>query len=208
MEWDTVFKIVCTVIASIGGIGAIIVAISKFLSEKIAERLQAKYQHNLTMTLEQFKSELTHKIYVTKSQYDLEVDLFRKLSKAFFQLLVVFAGIIECDKKGKNQNPNTNDIKGTVIRLIEKASDAQDILYENSIFIPVDIYQRYDKLNDRMNELFWTYYNKYFDQLKQGGSAHEIVTPEERTTYMSIKEELISINDSVREYLHTLHIVN
>ena len=43
MSWETAFRIIFSAVVSAGGIGAIIVGVTKFSANKIADRLSAKY---------------------------------------------------------------------------------------------------------------------------------------------------------------------
>ena len=47
MDWNDIWKIVLTIVASFGGIGGIILAVVKFSSGIIAERLSQKYELKL-----------------------------------------------------------------------------------------------------------------------------------------------------------------
>ncbi|MEG2014069.1 MAG: hypothetical protein RR063_12875, partial [Anaerovoracaceae bacterium] len=77
--WQTVFAI----IGSVGGAGVIIAAVVKFSSDKIAERLSAKYQLKLDKELEAFKGRLDRKNYVSRVRFDAEFAIYRELSQVF-----------------------------------------------------------------------------------------------------------------------------
>ena len=48
MNWDTVFKIVLSIVGSVGGAGAIIAFAVKFSANLIADKLKKKYELETT----------------------------------------------------------------------------------------------------------------------------------------------------------------
>ena len=73
------------IILSMGGAGAIIMSVSSFLANKIATRLEQKYKLRIDKELEAYKAGLTQRSYVTKVQFDIEFEVYRKLSKGMYQ---------------------------------------------------------------------------------------------------------------------------
>lgn len=107
MEIDVVLKIASTIIVSLGGTGAIIVSLANFLANKIAMRLENKYQFKLDKELEQYKSNLEQRIYVTKTQFDIQLELYRNITNQIYHFLVVlYTTINEQDYPRKEEiNP-------------------------------------------------------------------------------------------------------
>ena len=54
MNWDTVFKIVLSIVGSVGGAGAIIAFVVKFSANLIADKLKKKYELETTKKLEEY----------------------------------------------------------------------------------------------------------------------------------------------------------
>ena len=75
------------IILSMGGAGAIIMSVSSFLANKIATRLEQKYKLRIDKELEAYKAGLTQRSYVTKVQFDIEFEVYRKLSKGMFEFI-------------------------------------------------------------------------------------------------------------------------
>ena len=88
MELQQVWVTASAIIASVGGSGAIICAVAKFFSDRIANRLEAKFQQKLEKEMEEYKTQLENKRYITQTQFDVEFEIYRKISKAFFELFV------------------------------------------------------------------------------------------------------------------------
>ena len=93
------------IILSMGGAGAIIMSVSSFLANKIATRLEQKYKLRIDKELEAYKAGLTQRSYVTKVQFDIEFEVYRKLSKGMFEFISTLYTTIEekhyPKKKGK-----------------------------------------------------------------------------------------------------------
>ena len=86
MSWADIWKIILAALASVGGVAGLIVLAIKFASNIIAERLSQNYELKLQKELEAFKSTLTKKEYVSKARFDAEFNIYRELSKAFFNM--------------------------------------------------------------------------------------------------------------------------
>ena len=83
MSWEDICKIILAALASVGGVAGLIVLAVKFASNIIADRLSQKYEIKLQKDLEEFKSNLSKKEYVSKTKFDKEFSLNRELSSAF-----------------------------------------------------------------------------------------------------------------------------
>lgn len=88
--WQTVLSI----IVSVGGAGFIISAVVKFSADKIALRLEAKYQLKLDKELEIFKSKLDNSNLISRALFEKEFaiyqDLIYKLYDAFPHLQIAY----------------------------------------------------------------------------------------------------------------------
>lgn len=56
MSWADIWKIILAALASVGGVGGLIILVIKFSSNLIAERLSQKYQLSLQKELEKYKA--------------------------------------------------------------------------------------------------------------------------------------------------------
>ena len=72
IDWHRVAEIALTCIASVGGIGVIIIGVVKFCGDRIADRLSQKYQLQMDKEIERYKSELSKKEYVSKTRFETE----------------------------------------------------------------------------------------------------------------------------------------
>ena len=82
MSLNDILKIALMIIGCFGGVGAIVSATVEFTSEKIAERLEKKYELRLNKELEDFKNKLENKSYVSKTRFDTEFNIYRQLSES------------------------------------------------------------------------------------------------------------------------------
>lgn len=128
-------------VISAGGIGAIVVGVIKFSSTAIAESLSKKYELKLNKELERYKAGVNNKIYISKTKFDTEFQLYRQLSKSFTdmvkqteQLFPLFTKDTQNDyEKYKSQHDKTLD--AIIV--------AQDELYESAAFISADLYNSF-----------------------------------------------------------------
>lgn len=103
MDFTEAFKIASVIIVSLGGAGVIIVALISFVSNKIVKRLEDKYQLKLDKELETYKATLARNTYVTKNQFDLELEIYRKITTGVFEFIVALNTTIEKEDYPRNE---------------------------------------------------------------------------------------------------------
>lgn len=84
---DKIWEIVLAVIAGLGGIGVVFGAVVYFTSKFIAERLQKKYDLKLNEEFEKYKAKIDNKTYISKTKFDAEFNIYRRLSKVFLDFV-------------------------------------------------------------------------------------------------------------------------
>ena len=156
---EETLKIILSVIGAAGGVGAIIWLALTFSIKRIADRLETKYQHKLDKELENYKSELQKEIdklnfklenknHISKVLFDIKIDVYKKLSEAFFDLVVCANTLIPpglsmvLADKDKQEEKEREDFAN----LNKAALKAQDILNSNIPFITEEQYAKYDEL--------------------------------------------------------------
>lgn len=118
------------IILSMGGAGAIIMSVSSFLANKIATRLEQKYKLRIDKELEAYKAGLTQRSYVTKVQFDIEFEVYRKLSKGMFEFIsTLYTTIEEKHFYAKRTIGRMRHING---QLPEKYGGSSTAVYENA----------------------------------------------------------------------------
>lgn len=209
MSWEDVWKIGLTIIGSFGGIAVVVGAIVKYMSEIIAKRLEEKYSHKLTKALEKYKSGLENKSYISKAKFDVEFNIYRELSKAFFELvkdisIMIPSGFIkriaDKDKRKEYENKTYDLAKNSIC-------NARSVLYQNAPFISQDIYEKYDEIL-RLSYL-------QIDAFEQRWNAGYLASQEEKETFSAedysrtseINQKIMVVNNDIREYLSTLDIL-
>lgn len=144
MDFTEAFKIASVIIVSLGGAGVIIVALISFVSNKIVKRLEDKYQLKLDKELETYKATLARNTYVTKNQFDLELEIYRKITTGVFEFIVALNTTIEKEDYPRNEgtSPDKKIEKEFYIyrKMTIKASNLQELLYANAAFIPKQLY--------------------------------------------------------------------
>lgn len=83
MNLQNVLQIAIAIIASIGGAGAIICAVVKYVSDRIADRLQKRYQLEIDKKLETFKANIEQTAHVRKTHFDKEFATYEELCAKF-----------------------------------------------------------------------------------------------------------------------------
>ena len=209
MDWNDIWKIVLTIVASFGGIGGIILAVVKFSSGIIAERLSQKYELKLQKELEKYKSGLDNKIYITKTKFDAEFELYRNLSSSFFEAVKAVTTMIPA---GYATYPaDEEDRKKYEDELYNKASSAtviaQDILCRNIAFIPKELYEKYNEILGLCRQQVGRFEDRWNVNYMVSQAEKERFSPEDFKCSREILTKFYSLNDDLREYLSKLDII-
>ena len=210
MQWNDIWKIVFGAISALGGFSAIFVATIKFSSNIIAKKLEEKYSLKLSKELEKYKINLDNKSYITRTKFDIELNIYRELSKHFFEMVKNINALIPygytkvlADKKAQKEVDNENFKKS-----IESIVAAQDCLNSNAAFIPEDIFNCYDELL-KISRIQTDVFSARWDVLylaPQDEKEHLSFDDYKRTG--ELNEKFQALNQNIRAYLSKLDIID
>ena len=130
-------QVVTTIVAGIGGIGVVFVAVVKFSSNIIAKRLEERYSLKMNKELEEYKSRLDNKTYISKTKFDTEFGIYRDLSKAFFKMvrdvsIMIPIGVASYPANEEAKKEYENNLYKAAVK---SCVAAQDVLSANVPFI-------------------------------------------------------------------------
>ena len=206
---NQVWKIVLEVVAAIGGIGVIFTAVIAFSSKFIADRLQKKYDIRLNEELESYKAGLENKKYISKTKFDAEFQLYKNLSKCFFDAVKTISVMIP---QGYAKAPADKDVKKKVQEEYYMAAftaviAAQDELNSNVAFIPERFFDSYEEIR----KLCMLQLDEFEKRWDVGYLAdQEVKETFSRDAYNrtgEINENFKRLNNEIREYLETLDVL-
>lgn len=174
MRWEDILKIVATAIASVGGAGAIIWALSSFFGKmwanKILEKQKAEFQKDieeyknaLSCELENVKATNEKLTYISKSQYDLEISSIKSLTQASSKVLLMCFSIVPYNKELlKNESEiiarHDNHCQNFMISM----NSFMDIYGSSLAFVEKDISKLFDKFLSLCRDLF-DFYDRVYD---------------------------------------------
>ena len=209
MSWSDVVRIVMTAIASVGGIGVIIVWIIKFLANKIAERISKNFQETLDEKLEKYKSELSKKEYVSKTKFDTEFILCRELSSAFAEMVKCVCILIPSGltKVPSDKKERLNYEKKCYESACPAFIKAQDTLNANIPFITEDIYEGYKELLGLAHMQLNEYTQRFVVTDLRPQSEKESFSDKAYARTEELTQKWIKLNQKIREYISTLDVM-
>lgn len=158
MEIAEIWQIAGAIIISAGGAGVVIVGIFKFLSEKIAEKLSAKYQLKLDEELEKYKSRLDRKNYVSQVRFDKEFSVYTDLSEKGISAVFSTADIIHL----LNSSRSPADFEEQKKDIVDKYNIANRALQQYAPFMNETLYALYKDMfcKFRIFLNFYTYWER------------------------------------------------
>lgn len=204
-----IIAIATSIIISVGGSGVIICALANFISERIAKRIDGKYQQRFEQEFEKYKSIMEYRRYISKTQFDNEYQIYKQLSKAFFSVAVKLSSFAYKRIGNRIISIEEDDIISMeeVSRIISVNSTAQNFLFENAPFIPEEIYNEYLALNELANTLFWGIIARIKEYEAECVEINKIITEDEIGMSEYFQNRLNDVNKKVRKYLETLTII-
>ncbi len=209
LSWDDIWKILVSVLVSLGGISGIIVFVVKTSADQIVKRLEASYALKLDKELEKYKVVLENKNYISKTKFDVEFSIYRELSKSFSDAVKAVSIMIPAgyttvpadseDRKKYEENNYQNALNAVVI--------AQDTLKSNIPFISKDIYEAYKDILSNCNMQITT----FADRWNVGIIGHEFgkstLTTEDYKRTREINQKFDSLNEKIRDYIAKLDVI-
>lgn len=206
---DKILKIVLAVLASFGGISGIFYLVVKKSSEIIAERLKKKYDLKLNEELERYKANIDNKIYISKTKFDAEFDIYRRLSKVFFDLvknisILIPVGVVylPVDQEKQRQLDNENYLAAKKSYII-----AQVELISNAPFIPERFYNEYKNIQKLCKEQLDEFDLRSIPSLSTQ-EEKETISKNARKITTDINVKFKNLNNEIREYLNSLDVID
>ena len=210
MSWADVGQIAVASIVSAGGIGAIIIGVVKFSANRIADMLFQKYEMKLQKELEKYKSGLDNKIYISKTKFDVEFNLYRQLSNAYFEMVRTITIMIPAGYATYPADPNER--KEYETKLYETASKAtfvaQDILNSNIPFIPEEIYEKYEEIRKLCCEQLGVFEERWDVLYIAPQKEKETFSRDDYKRSREIRDKFKLLNMDVRNYLAKLDVID
>lgn len=210
MDLFQVLSIATACIVSAGGVGGIAIAVIKFSSNIIAERISAKYENKLEQALEKYKTELSKKEYVSQVKFDAEFEIYRTLSKEFSTAVKNISLMIpdgmsyfpaDEDKRKEYENNNYVNANNAIVM-------AQDALYANGAFISEDLYNKYNEILALCGQQLNAFQRRYNVLYFASQEKKESYTDKEYERTTTIKEKWLELNNCVREYISKLEVID
>ncbi|HBF66359.1 MAG TPA: hypothetical protein DDW34_12270 [Clostridium sp.] len=192
MDLTAVIGIASSVIVSVGGAGAIIISVATYLTNRIAIRLEDKYQLKLDKELEQYKAVLEQRTYVTKKQFDIELEIYRNLTKGIFEFIVVLNTTMNVeDYPRKDLSCPVQKLKEETSifnKMVVKAASLQELLYSNAGFMPKQLFDECKALIELTTDQFWIYNNRFHKYLDGEICQEERITDADREVFDTIEK--------------------
>lgn len=210
MSWADIWKIILAALTSVGGIAGLVVLAVKFASNIIAERLSKKYEIKLQKDLEEYKSNLSKKEYVSKTKFDTEFSLYRELSSAFADMvkaisILVPSGYVRVPADLEARRSLEARHFDAAVPAVEKA---QDTLNANIPFIPETIYSGYYEIL----KLAYLQLGEYEDRFVVTDFRHkkekETFSQEAYARTREMADKWRTLNSTIREYISTLDVMD
>ena len=207
--WDMILKVALTILGSVGGIGAIFVAVTKFSSDIIAERLSKKYEIKLNKEFEKYKSSLENKNYISKTKFDTEFSIYRELSITFSDMtkyisILIPVGYTTYPYGEEQKKEYDKDIYNNALTAVVKA---QDSLYSNIPFIPEEIADGYTEILGLCNIQLRVFERRWCVTILDTYENKSTFDRKDYERTEEINKKLKELNKKIRNYLSTLDVL-
>ena len=214
MSWQDILNIIATAIASVGGAGAIVWALSSFFGKMWANKLLEKQKAEYQKDIEEYKSALSCELenvkatnekltYISKIQYDIEISAIRELTRASHQVLMMCFSIIPFDEVTlKKTQEIINRNQKHYNNFVKSFNSFMDVYGSSLPFIEDKISKLYDKFIVLCREQFDCYNQAFNPQL---GIPKNYVNSLYKKD-AEIDETYYSAINAIKEYLKKIKV--
>lgn len=177
MTWEAVFQAVTLIVCSLGGGSAIMLAVTKWGSELLMAKIKgdieqqykkemADYEKQLTDSTAKLNALLQSSTYITQKQYDLEMEIYKEVWKALFDLMACKKWVDDLkilnpqSTNVSNENSLRDQRKERYLILTNKLNDYQKIADENAPFYQKNVYVTMQEIAlefQKINSIFLKY---------------------------------------------------
>ena len=134
MDWNEIWKIVLGIITSIGGIGIIIIAISKYLGKIFADKYLEIIKKDFEKEVEKYKTGLDiHKSVILRYS-DVQFEQYSKLWASLYDLKISADKLWE-NASDRNLETFAKQLKSSKIQIEKAGLFIEDTDYENLLKI-------------------------------------------------------------------------
>lgn len=126
MTWDNIFKLLLSMLVSVGGAGFLILALSNWLGKIWAKKINDEYKANLDKEIESYKSELE----------SIRNDYQRFASKKFMIIEETWLAMHSIVDEMTIYNPNHNNYLSEIINVVTRYCR---VINRNSLFFSDEI---------------------------------------------------------------------
>lgn len=134
MDWNEIWKIVLGIITSIGGIGIIIIGLSKYLGKIFADKYLEKIKKDFEKEVEDYKTGLDIHKSVTLRYSDAQFEQYSKLWASLYDLKISADKLWE-SASDRNLETFTRQLKSSKIQIEKAGLFIEDADYENLLEI-------------------------------------------------------------------------
>lgn len=209
MTWLSALKIFITSIISIASASGIIIAIAKWLAQKISyhieQKLLAQNQLKMDKILAEYQALLDKKAHISTVHFDTEFGVYKELSSVFFEMISAVhwlfpAGLDRAPATGNWENICQERYKTAQ----EKYNVAVTMLGSNALFIREDNYSLFHDVLTLCARQIHTYAFSMPLNKECCSSSVEVIKEEGYKRTETIDKEWNSLLQKLRKYFETL----
>ena len=210
MTWDDVLKIAAAVFAGVGGISGIIILAVKFASNIIAKRLEERYTLRLNKELEEYKSALENKNYISNVRFDREFEMYQELSEKNITLVYGIGEAVLITRGIYEDDPYRVDKH--VEKLYISLNNAELTTKKYAAFIDEELFNKFHELQEQAAYIcklfnFWHMNTDGVLNLKEEKYTRETAKEAIETKQKVLSNLSDAIIKDMRNYLNHLVVI-
>lgn len=210
MTLTDVTKIVAAFIVSVGGAGGIIIGLTKYLTDRIAERLQASYQLKIDKNLENYKDEIEKAKYARESYIDREMMVFQviceKTNDLINEIFTIFADGFIYIPRFESDEELHHYANEQYRNAMEKYRIANITLAAKAAFIPRGFFDKFNEIRQLAYRQLWDYnfFNPWILKTNPNNDEYFKYRKDYGIRSNELNEKWDSLIDELRDYLKSL----
>ena len=204
---NSVWETVLAIFISIGGAGAVIVALGKWLANLTAQRILKKTEFEFSQKLESLKSNLEKRNYISKTRFDLEIEVYRQLSETVVAMVSDNSALFPFGmyREPQNEEEKKNFYRENYSRAAQSYNTANSAINRNTPFIPEQLHKQFTDIADKCRiQLIMFGELKIHNPSEGDGQVYRESCERTKT----INSELDTLMTSLRSHIASLDVLD
>lgn len=216
----SIWQTIGAFLLGVGGVSGVIIFLSKWLAQLIADRVIQSKQHQIDieltemrgkieLELEKYRTQAAEYTYVSQIQFETEFKVYQTLFQNLYMFGVCTSDLYpSLDSVSSDPNEAKADYAERYKKFFQSYKIFSSAFEQNAPFIPKHIYDSFFALRQQAQLISIMYYDLRINPNTKDEAKKAKIIKENYKNARAFRDNIAAIKNSVRDYLGTLRIQN